>query len=227
MSGRAFTIASPEDGKLVAAIASLIGKEIPMISIDGLDAAGFEEGDGRRGRGRGGGDRDRGRGNRGGDRGNRGGERSPRAEAPERVVEAAGEVRPRQEEARHERGGRDIDNKRVHVKRDGLRRDGAAERNRDEFRRDERGAREDFRRDDRNRDDRNRDDRNRDDRRDRRRHYDDDGGPPVVGFGDHVPAFIARAGRVRKSPIADASTVDVSGGESLASESVQGAGFTS
>ncbi|HRJ62203.1 MAG TPA: DEAD/DEAH box helicase, partial [Azospirillaceae bacterium] len=54
MSGRAFTIASPYDGKLVAAIASLIGKEIPMISIDGLDAAGFEEGDGRRSRGRGG-----------------------------------------------------------------------------------------------------------------------------------------------------------------------------
>nr|HRQ82701.1 DEAD/DEAH box helicase [Azospirillaceae bacterium] len=66
MSGRAFTIASPYDGKLVAAIASLIGKEIPMISIDGLDAAGFEEGDGRRSRGRGG---DRGRGER--DRGER------------------------------------------------------------------------------------------------------------------------------------------------------------
>ena len=211
MSGRAFTIASPDDGKLVAAIASLIGKEIPMISIDGLDAAGFEEGDGRRGRGRGGergrgdrerGDRDRNRGGRG-----RHGERGPRAEAPEqRAAEPTADSDSRQDGARRERNMHDIENKRVHVKRDGLRRDGAPERSREE-----RAPRDEFRRDDHRRDDRNdrhREDRNRDDRRDRRRHYDDDGGPPVIGFGDHVPAFIARAGRVRKTRDGQPALVD-------------------
>jgi superfamily II DNA/RNA helicase len=51
--GRAFTFATPYDGKHVAAIVKLIGKEIPAISIDGIQAMPFEEGDGRRGRGRG------------------------------------------------------------------------------------------------------------------------------------------------------------------------------
>lgn len=252
MSGRAFTIASPYDGKFVAAIASLIGKEIPTISIDGLDAAGFEEGDGRR-RGRGGdrgrGEGGRGEGGRGGERGpdrNRGGrrrdgERAPRAEAPERVVEAAGEVEIRREEPRRdsnrdERGPREADNKRIHVKRDGLRRDGAVERGReerDEGRRDERNRddrnRDDARRNERNRDDRNRDDRSRDDRRDRRRHYDDDGGPPVVGFGDHVPAFIARVGRTRKPRDSQPSNGDEAspGIESPVNESTQSGDFTS
>ncbi len=34
--GRAFTLATPEDGKLVAAIYKLIGNEIPRVSIEGL-----------------------------------------------------------------------------------------------------------------------------------------------------------------------------------------------
>ncbi|WP_374312326.1 DEAD/DEAH box helicase [Dongia sp.] len=51
--GRAFTFATPYDGKHVAAIVKLIGKEIPQITIEGFEGLPFEEGDGRRGRGRG------------------------------------------------------------------------------------------------------------------------------------------------------------------------------
>ncbi|WP_374656296.1 DEAD/DEAH box helicase [Dongia sp.] len=51
--GRAFTFATPYDGKHVAAIVKLIGKEIPAITIEGFESLPFEEGDGRRGRGRG------------------------------------------------------------------------------------------------------------------------------------------------------------------------------
>jgi superfamily II DNA/RNA helicase len=48
--GRSFTLAAPEDGKNVAAIQKLIGKDIPVIRIEGIDTAelDFEEGDRRR-----------------------------------------------------------------------------------------------------------------------------------------------------------------------------------
>ena len=64
--GRAFTLAVPEDGKYVAAINALIGREIPEIEIDGVASARLlEDGDsrrrGRRTRG------DQGRGSRGDD----------------------------------------------------------------------------------------------------------------------------------------------------------------
>ncbi len=54
--GRSFMLAAPEDGKAVAAIVKLIGKEIPQITIDGIAPAelSFDEGDYRRRRGRGG-----------------------------------------------------------------------------------------------------------------------------------------------------------------------------
>ena len=51
--GRAFTFATPDDGKNIAAIVKLIGQEIPTITIDGIESQPFGEGDGRRGRGRG------------------------------------------------------------------------------------------------------------------------------------------------------------------------------
>ncbi|MBI2255649.1 MAG: DEAD/DEAH box helicase [Proteobacteria bacterium] len=60
--GRAFTFATPYDGKHVAAIVKLIGKEIPAVTIEGIDSLPFEEGDGRRGRGRSRGAPSRGRG---------------------------------------------------------------------------------------------------------------------------------------------------------------------
>src|SRR6266481_1317864 len=49
--GRSFTLAAPEDGKSVAAIAKLIGRDIPPVTIPGIDQAEleFEEGDKRRG----------------------------------------------------------------------------------------------------------------------------------------------------------------------------------
>ncbi|HEX3862452.1 MAG TPA: DEAD/DEAH box helicase [Stellaceae bacterium] len=50
--GRAFTLAAPEEGKAVAAIQSLIGKEIAAVTISDLDPAvlDFEGSDRRRGR---------------------------------------------------------------------------------------------------------------------------------------------------------------------------------
>jgi len=48
--GRSFTLAAPEDGKNVAAIHALIGKDIPLVQIEGIAAAelDFEDGDRRR-----------------------------------------------------------------------------------------------------------------------------------------------------------------------------------
>jgi superfamily II DNA/RNA helicase len=51
--GRAFTMATPDDGKNVAAISKLIGKDIPTMTLEGFDHPGFDEEAGRR-RGRGG-----------------------------------------------------------------------------------------------------------------------------------------------------------------------------
>jgi superfamily II DNA/RNA helicase len=56
--GRAYTFATPDDGKHVAAIQKLIGTEIPRLEIDGIEQLPFEEGDGK-GRRRGGGRQDR------------------------------------------------------------------------------------------------------------------------------------------------------------------------
>lgn len=79
--GRAFTFATPYDGKHVAAIQKLIGKEIPLIEIEGFANLPFAEGDGR-GRNRGRGGRSQGR-DQGRDRGGRRPERSRNsAEAP-------------------------------------------------------------------------------------------------------------------------------------------------
>jgi superfamily II DNA/RNA helicase len=53
--GGAFTIATPEDGRYVAAIQKLIGKEIPLVQIEGTEVLALEDGGdargGRRGRG--------------------------------------------------------------------------------------------------------------------------------------------------------------------------------
>src|SRR3954469_15373495 len=48
--GRSFTLATPEDGKNVAAIQALIGRDIPVVTIEGIAAAelDFEDGDRRR-----------------------------------------------------------------------------------------------------------------------------------------------------------------------------------
>ncbi|HUN47174.1 MAG TPA: DEAD/DEAH box helicase [Stellaceae bacterium] len=75
--GRAFTLATPEDGKAVAAIEALIRKAIPREALGDMPAPelSLEEGDGRRRGGRGG----RGRGRDGRGERNR---RGPRSEQP-------------------------------------------------------------------------------------------------------------------------------------------------
>src|SRR5262244_453078 len=50
--GRSFMLATPEDGSAVAAIAKLVGKEIPSALIDGIEPAELEYGDHRSRRGR-------------------------------------------------------------------------------------------------------------------------------------------------------------------------------
>ena len=50
--GRSFMLAAPEDGKAVAAIAKLIGKDVPPIAIDGIEAAELEYGERKRRGGR-------------------------------------------------------------------------------------------------------------------------------------------------------------------------------
>src|SRR3954453_557959 len=46
--GRSFTLAAPEDGKNVAAIQALIGKDIPLVQIEGIAAAELDSEDGDR-----------------------------------------------------------------------------------------------------------------------------------------------------------------------------------
>src|SRR2546430_3847395 len=89
--GRSFMLASPEDGKNVAAIEKLIGRAIPPFAIDGIAAAALdaEASDGRRSR-------------RGEHRGaERRHERSPR-NAEQRDRRPRRDNRPPRQEARHE-----------------------------------------------------------------------------------------------------------------------------
>src|SRR5205823_11168590 len=51
LEGRSFMLASPEDGDFVAAIVKLIGRDIPPIAIDGIEAAELEYGERRSRRG--------------------------------------------------------------------------------------------------------------------------------------------------------------------------------
>ncbi len=50
LSGRSFMLAAPEDGKAVAAISKLMGKEIPMITVNGIEPAELSFEEHRRGR---------------------------------------------------------------------------------------------------------------------------------------------------------------------------------
>jgi superfamily II DNA/RNA helicase len=54
LEGRAFTIAAPTDRFAVEAIEKLTGHAIPPVTVQGLDPVDWEEGDGRKRRGRGG-----------------------------------------------------------------------------------------------------------------------------------------------------------------------------
>lgn len=161
--GKAFTLAVPEDGKLVAAINKVINKDIPLTEVEGIETLELDfSGKKRRGkrntRGKSGGDdrrnrksgddrKPQGRNAQGGNDGNSG-----NSNAPAQAAQAA-------------------TNDKGHQKRDNASRDDAKsarpQRN--------------------NRNDRN--DRN-DNRRGSRRDRDDHDDKPVIGLGDHVPAFL-------------------------------------
>ena len=47
-SGRAFTLATPEDGKYVAGITKLINRDLDITHLDGIETVEFEDDDGRR-----------------------------------------------------------------------------------------------------------------------------------------------------------------------------------
>ncbi len=47
MSGIAYTIATPEDARLVAGITRLIGQEIPLLELEGIETLSFDEGEER------------------------------------------------------------------------------------------------------------------------------------------------------------------------------------
>ncbi|MGE0154174.1 MAG: DEAD/DEAH box helicase [Reyranellaceae bacterium] len=185
-SGASFTLAAPDEERLVTAIEQLSGKTIERIAIDELtcDFSAEDEG-GRRGRGRG-----RGRGAARGPA--RTGERRAK-EAPAREQAA----RPRRAETPEaEAAPAPADNvvpmtrERAGKPREERRRD---EPRRDELRRDEH-RRDEHRRDEHRRDEHRRDDR---DERRRERNRERDLGPPVVGMGDHMPAFLMRPARGR------------------------------
>ncbi len=174
MTGRAFTIATPDDGKFVVAIEKLIGNPIPRIEVEGVPALELDM-SARKGRGGRGAPRGAEKPARGGDRPARGGRKPREAAAPSEVVAPAEETpvvqtdtppeavaeRPRRED--RSRG-----------------RDREAAPKREEQPREERGR-----------------GRGRDDRGGRRRGRIDELGigemlhaDGVIGFGDHMPDFI-------------------------------------
>ena len=184
--GHAYTIATADDAKNVAAIEKLTGKPIPLLDIEGLEPvteAEIQEAltSTRRGRGRGGPARrpDRRDGGRGRpERGRRdaSSDRAPRAEAPEEIAAEAPARRERTERRPRPEAPEG---------RDANRRDRAPRRDRDaqpsEFALRE-AAMRDYAPREREAPRQDRDYRNRDRR--------DDLGPPVQGFGDLVPAFM-------------------------------------
>jgi superfamily II DNA/RNA helicase len=189
--GHAYTIATVDDARNVAAIEKLTGMPIPRIEIEGLDPVSNEEiaeaAARPKGRGRGGRDAGRGR-ERERDRGSR--DRRPERGERERAASGRDRVRPERNERpeRSERPERNDRPERVAQERgDRFERDrGPRERDRDRYA----GSRDERRRD---RDEPRRRDRDRDDL-----------GPAVRGFGDAVPAFmLIPIPRPRRDPVTD------------------------
>ncbi|MDO9708564.1 DEAD/DEAH box helicase [Paracraurococcus lichenis] len=198
--GHAFTIATADDARNVAAIEKLTGMPIPRIEIEGLDPVSNEEiaeaAARPKGRGRGGRDAAKGR-ERERDRGGRDRDRGrPERGERDRGGRDRDRDRARPERADRERGpNRERERDRPVRASEGRASEGRASEARVGEERAERYERERGARDDRDRgarDDRApRDDRRRDrDRDDYRRRDRDDLGPPVRGFGDAVPAFM-------------------------------------
>jgi superfamily II DNA/RNA helicase len=192
--GHSFTIATPDDGKFVGAIEKLIGGPIPRIEVEGVPALELDM-NARGGRGR--------------------GRKGAKDEAPSkgRGRERAAPREPRHEEAaaeapQHEPQPAPQRQVRSETRRDAPRPEPRPEPRREEPRRE--AARSDHRRDEprRGRDDRGR----RGGRRGRidelgigEMMHDDD----VIGFGDHLPDFMARA--VPPIPLRGSSRDEVEG----------------
>ncbi|WP_456307047.1 DEAD/DEAH box helicase [Neoroseomonas lacus] len=210
--GHAYTIATADDARNVAAIEKLTGKPIPRMAVEGLDVVPEEEIEEARnapkGRGRGrsagpakgrGGDRREGGRSSSTRRDGPTRERAPRAAAAreaaparEREEVVAEAPRPRRERAerperteRPERGDRAERSARI-----------------------ERETAEPARQD---RDPRRERERDREAPRGERRYRQEDLGPSVVGFGDAVPAFMLiplprpRADKPSDAPVADSA----------------------
>ena len=92
--GRAFTLATPDDGRFVEAIQQLIGKPIPPVEVPGVERESFAEGeDAPRGRGR---------GRRGGKSGSRHAQREERPHAAKPREQEHREPKPEHREPKPE-----------------------------------------------------------------------------------------------------------------------------
>lgn len=96
-SGRSFTLVAPDDTKFLVAVEALLGKEIPVVELEGFETVEMEEGDSRR--------RGRGRSSERGSKSETRPERAPRKRA-ERAPRAAptpeAEQSPKEERAPRE-----------------------------------------------------------------------------------------------------------------------------
>ena len=181
--GRAFTVAMPEEGRAVAAIVKLTGRDIPPVEVEGFPTLELSYEEVRRGRGRGG------RGSSSSsDRSRR--DRGPRREKQEVTaqeetsVQAEAAPQKPQRERSDQRRPRDRDRR----PREETRGEPLAPVSMD---REANVTNFQQRRPDNNRYDNQRGDNRH--RNNNRRHdrYDDDD-RSVVGFGDDLPAFLAR-----------------------------------
>ena len=164
--GRAFTLATSEDGRFVQAIEHLIGKAIPPVALAGLPAPEPGEAAAEPVRRRGG-------------RGHRTEDRKPRAPREAAPRSSSSERKPRGETGPRETGPRSGDRK----PRD--RHEGKAQAatprfapvTMEQIAMEPSGNVTPL------------------PRRDERRRQEDDDDQGIVGFGDHMPAFLARPGR--------------------------------
>jgi superfamily II DNA/RNA helicase len=188
-SGKAFTLMSPHDTKALAAIEKLTGQTLERISVPGLEDVGeaVAEEAPRRGRSR------------------RGGKDETRSAPAEVHAEASPEASAEPRRGRRSRSGPPAEQPSILDSPPPIL---AAEQAASRGDRPERGERPDRDRGDRgdrgfraDRNSRGREGMPYEERRPRR-YRDDDLGPPVVGLGDHVPAFLLRAVKLPK-PTAD------------------------
>jgi superfamily II DNA/RNA helicase len=177
LTGHAYTLATPHDRGFVEAIEKLVGAPIPRIQVEGFDPVEFAEDDGKKRRGR-----------------SRTTSKPVKPKAKAETFEDATAIaipvpkKPRRSRSSSARTATPP------VPPDAPQPDVIETRPAPVRER----ARDDRPREDRTREDRPREDRPRNDDRNRSRdryRRDDDLGPPVLGFGDEVPAFmLLRAG---------------------------------